>query len=31
MADAGSVLGAMQAYVQAVKQRRFPDNAVNAW
>ncbi|MFZ9297758.1 MAG: 3-methyl-2-oxobutanoate hydroxymethyltransferase [Hylemonella sp.] len=31
MAEAGSVLGAMEAYVQAVKQRRFPDNALNAW
>ncbi len=31
MADAGSVRGAMEAYVQAVKQGRFPDNAVHAW
>ena len=31
MQDAGSVRGAMQAYVQAVKQGRFPDNALHAW
>ncbi len=31
MHDAGSVLGAMQAYVQAVKGGRFPDNALHAW
>nr|MBP7607773.1 3-methyl-2-oxobutanoate hydroxymethyltransferase [Giesbergeria sp.] len=31
MHDAGSVRGAMEAYVQAVKQGRFPDNAVHAW
>ena len=31
MQDAGSVRGAMEAYVQAVKQGRFPDNAVHAW
>lgn len=31
MQDAGSVKGAMQAYVQAVKQGSFPDDAVHAW
>ena len=31
MADAGSVKGAMQAYVQAVKDGTFPDNSVHAW
>ena len=31
MQDAGSIKGAMQAYVQAVKQGRFPDNTVHAW
>jgi len=31
MQDAGSVRGAIEAYVQAVKQGRFPDNAVHAW
>jgi 3-methyl-2-oxobutanoate hydroxymethyltransferase len=31
MADAHSVLGAMQAYVQAVKQGRFPVDAIHAW
>ena len=31
MLDAGSVLGAMQAYVQAVKKGSFPVNAVHAW
>ncbi|MBL5978796.1 3-methyl-2-oxobutanoate hydroxymethyltransferase [Comamonas sp. NyZ500] len=31
MADAGSVKGAMEAYVQAVKNGRFPDNALHAW
>lgn len=31
MHDAGSVRGAMEAYVQAVKQGQFPDNAVHAW
>jgi len=31
MADAGSVKGAMQAYVQAVKTGAFPDNRVHAW
>ncbi len=31
MADAGSVRGAMEAYVQAVKQSRFPVNAQHAW
>ena len=31
MQDGGSVRGAMEAYVQAVKQGRFPDNAVHAW
>jgi len=31
MADTGSVLGAMQAYVQAVKQGQFPDDALHAW
>lgn len=31
MADAGSVKGAMEAYVQAVKNGTFPDNALHAW
>lgn len=31
MADAGSIQGAMQAYVQAVKAGQFPDNHVHAW
>ena len=31
MQDAGSVRGAIEAYVQAVKQGRFPDNALHAW
>lgn len=31
MQDAGSVRGAMEAYVQAVKAGRFPDNALHAW
>ncbi|KAB2890334.1 MAG: 3-methyl-2-oxobutanoate hydroxymethyltransferase, partial [Burkholderiaceae bacterium] len=31
MQDAGSVRGAIEAYVQAVKQGRFPDDAVHAW
>ena len=31
MADAGSVRGAMQAYVQAVKNASFPVNATHAW
>ncbi|MDE1556076.1 MULTISPECIES: 3-methyl-2-oxobutanoate hydroxymethyltransferase [Comamonas] len=31
MADAGSVKGAMQTYVQAVKDGTFPDNGVHAW
>jgi 3-methyl-2-oxobutanoate hydroxymethyltransferase len=31
MADAGSVQGAMQAYVQAVKTGQFPDNTLHAW
>jgi 3-methyl-2-oxobutanoate hydroxymethyltransferase len=31
MADAGSVRGAMEAYVKAVKEGRFPVNAEHAW
>jgi len=31
MQGAGSVRGAIAAYVQAVKQGRFPDNALHAW
>ena len=31
MADAGSVKGAMEAYVRAVKSGRFPDNTLHAW
>lgn len=31
MQDAGNVKGAIEAYVQAVKQGRFPDDAVHAW
>ena len=31
MQDAGSIKGAMQAYVQAVKDGSFPDNALHAW
>ena len=31
MADAGSVKGAMESYVQAVKNGTFPNNALHAW
>lgn len=31
MQGAGSVKGAMAAYVQAVKNGQFPDNAIHAW
>ena len=31
MADAGSVRGAIEAYVAAVKNGNFPDNTVHAW
>lgn len=31
MQDASSVQGAMEAYVQAVKNGSFPDNAIHAW
>jgi 3-methyl-2-oxobutanoate hydroxymethyltransferase len=31
MQDAGSISGAMQAYVAAVKKSSFPDNAAHAW
>ncbi len=31
MADAGSVRGAIEAYVAAVKNGSFPDNTVHAW
>lgn len=31
MQEAGSVRGAMQAYVQAVKNGSFPDDALHAW
>ena len=31
MDDAGSVRGAIEAYVQAVKNGQFPDDAVHAW
>jgi len=31
MQDADSVRGAMEAYVKAVKESRFPDNALHAW
>jgi 3-methyl-2-oxobutanoate hydroxymethyltransferase len=31
MTDAASVQGAMEAYVKAVKDGSFPDNAVHAW
>ena len=31
MQDAGSVKGAMEAYVRAVKSGTFPDDAVHAW
>lgn len=31
MADAGSVRGAMEAYVKAVKEKTFPVNATHAW
>ena len=31
MADAGSVRGAMEAYVKAVKEKRFPVNELHAW
>ena len=31
MQDAGSVRGAMEAYVAAVKHQSFPDDALHAW
>ena len=31
MSDAGSVRGAMEAYVKAVKDGSFPVNAQHAW
>jgi 3-methyl-2-oxobutanoate hydroxymethyltransferase len=31
MQDAGSVKGAMEAYVNAVKAGAFPDDALHAW
>lgn len=31
MHDAGSIRGAMHAYVQAVKTGKFPDNTLHAW
>ena len=31
MTEAGSVLGAMQAFVQSVKEKRFPVNEMHAW
>jgi 3-methyl-2-oxobutanoate hydroxymethyltransferase len=31
MTEAGSVLGAMQAFVQAVKTKKFPVNELHAW
>jgi 3-methyl-2-oxobutanoate hydroxymethyltransferase len=31
MADAGSVKGAFEAYVQAVKNGSFPDDGKHAW
>jgi 3-methyl-2-oxobutanoate hydroxymethyltransferase len=31
MTEAGSVLGAMQAFVQSVKEKRFPVNELHAW
>jgi 3-methyl-2-oxobutanoate hydroxymethyltransferase len=31
MAEAGGVQAAMEAYVKAVKDGSFPDNAVHAW
>jgi 3-methyl-2-oxobutanoate hydroxymethyltransferase len=31
MVDGGSIRGAMEAYVAAVKNRSFPDNALHAW
>jgi 3-methyl-2-oxobutanoate hydroxymethyltransferase len=31
MQDAGSVRGAIEAYVHAVKEGRFPDDALHAW
>jgi 3-methyl-2-oxobutanoate hydroxymethyltransferase len=31
MAEAPSVQGAMEAYVAAVKNGSFPDNAIHAW
>ena len=31
MADGGSIRGAMEAYVAAVKNGSFPDNALHAW
>jgi 3-methyl-2-oxobutanoate hydroxymethyltransferase len=31
MNDAGSIRGAMEAYVAAVKDTSFPDNQIHAW
>lgn len=31
MAESGSILGAMQAFVQAVKTKKFPVNELHAW
>jgi 3-methyl-2-oxobutanoate hydroxymethyltransferase len=31
MADAGSVKGAFEAYIRAVKDGSFPDDALHAW
>jgi 3-methyl-2-oxobutanoate hydroxymethyltransferase len=31
MNDATSIRGAMEAYVAAVKDTSFPDNAIHAW
>ena len=31
MQDAGSIRGAIESYVQAVKQGQFPDNTLHAW
>jgi len=31
MTESGTVLGAMQAFVQAVKTKKFPVNELHAW
>jgi hypothetical protein len=31
MTDNGSILGAIQAFVEAVKNKKFPVNELHAW